>query len=1066
MAFTLALLLNGLEQLYAQDRTITGTIKSSDDQYGLPGANIVIDGTQSGTVTDADGHYSISVPTGATLIFSSIGYKTQKIVVSTQSVIDVVLEPDVAALDEVVVVGYGTVDKRDLTVPVSSVSAKQLKDIPINSAAQALAGRLAGVQVTGSEGSPNASVQIRVRGGGSITQDNSPIYVVDGVQVDNALSVIAPQDIESIDVLKDASATAIYGARGSNGVVIITTKGGKEMKTTVSFNSLYGVQELANKLDVMKPYDFVSYQYERSRGSSTGEDGFLSTYGHYEDLENYKQVPFVDWQDKTFGRSAKMSTNNVSITGGSAASQFSLSVTENKQEGVMLYSGFDRKLVNFRFDHNVSKRLKVGFNVRYNNTVVKGAGTSTPGSSSLNRLRHSVKYRPFLFPGQSVDTYDPNYAAETNANSLSLVNPVLLSKAEYKKTTTSVANINGYVSFDITKDINFRSTFGYDVTSGRENVFNDTITSVSKLNGANQPIASIKTTLSEILNNSNVITFSTAKINSPFTVHNRINFMIGQELYQTRSQSNFLESHLFPVGITPELAFGSMALGTPQIPTSSDVTSKLLSYFTRLNYSYDDKYLLTLTMRRDGSSKFAPKHRWGNFPSAALAWRISNETFMENIKGTVSDLKLRLSTGVAGNNRINDFLYLSQFEAYPPYEASGSQVIGYGPKRDNGNLVLPNSNLQWERTSTRNIGVDVGLFSNRIQFSVDVYSNNVNKLLLAKMVPSTSGYASQSQNVGKTSNKGIEFQVSGTPISSGKLQWNVNFNLSHNVNKVVSLAGQSSFLAFSGWGGSAAPADYVVKEGQPVGLMWGLVTDGFYKVEDFDYENGVYTLKNGVANDKSITALDPKPGVIKFKDRTGDGLVDDKDRTVIGHSAPKFFGGLNNQFTYRNFDLSVFVNFQYGNQILNANKLEFTSGYTPNSNMLTMMNQRWRNVDAEGQVVTDPQALQALNANAKIWSPLTSASSFYPHSWAVEDGSFLRINNITLGYNIPASILSKARISKLRFYTTVNNLAVFSHYSGYDPEVNTRTATSLTPGVDYAAYPRSHTYIFGLNLTF
>ena len=280
IAFTLALLLNGLEQLYAQDRTITGTIKSGDDQYGLPGANIVIEGTQNGTVTDADGHFSINVSAGATLVFSSIGYKTQKIVVSTQSVIDVVLEADVASLDEVVVVGYGTVDKRDLTVPVSSVSAKQLRDIPINSAAQALAGRLAGVQVTGSEGSPNASVQIRVRGGGSITQDNSPIYVVDGVQVDNALSVIAPQDIESIDVLKDASATAIYGARGSNGVVIITTKGGREMKTTVSFNSLYGIQELANKLDVMKPYDFVSYQYERSRGSSTGEDGFLSTYGH------------------------------------------------------------------------------------------------------------------------------------------------------------------------------------------------------------------------------------------------------------------------------------------------------------------------------------------------------------------------------------------------------------------------------------------------------------------------------------------------------------------------------------------------------------------------------------------------------------------------------------------------------------------------------------------------------------------------------------------------------------------------------------------------------------------
>jgi len=1048
--------------LAAQTMKVTGTVKSGDDNVGLPGTSVIIQGTTIGTVTDADGHYAIDASPGATLVFSSIGYKTQTVTISNQTTVDITLNPDAASLEEVVVIGYASVERRDLTSAVSSVNAKQLKDIPINSAAQAITGRLAGVQVTTNEGTPNAQVTIRVRGGNSITQDNAPLYIVDGVQVDNALNVIAPQDIQSIDVLKDASATAIYGARGANGVVIITTKGGHAQKTTVSFNSLVGIRQLANKLDVMKPYDFVMYQYERSRGSMADQNTFTKTYGNFDDLENYKQVPFVDWQDKMFGRTALMTTNNVSLTGGNAETQFNLSVTSNTEQGIMQTSDFDRKLINFRFDHQLSKNVKTGFNVRYNYTVINGAGTSNAGSSSVNNLRQAVKYRPLLFPGQNAETYDPNYAAETNANSLSLVNPILLAQQTWQKEIQSTTNINGYVAIDITKFLNFRSTLGADISTDQFNNFYDTLTNTSKQNGAGAPVAALTNNYKTIINNSNVFVFSAGKLFPSFGRSNQLDVLLGHEILPTTVKSNYTESHGFPIGISADRALNNMALGTPQTPpTSSMLPSRLLSFFSRVSYAYKDKYQLTATFRTDGSSKFARGYKWGIFPSLSGAWRISDESFMQPLQSTFSNLKLRMSWGRAGNNRIADFLYLSQFDGNNVYyDANNTLITGYKPS------ALANNFVQWEVTTSRNVGLDVGLFNGKVQTSIDVYKNTTDKLLLNAQVPPASGYTGQIQNIGASSNSGVEVQLTATPVNSGNLLWTSTFNISFNKNKIESLGGLQSFLQPSGWAGSNVPSDYAVIVGQPVGVIWGLVTDGFYKVSDFDYVNGNYVLKNGVADDKAITGK-AAPGVIKFKDLNGDGVIDlDHDRQNIGNTTPKFFGGFSNQFSYKNFDLSVFVNFQFGNKVLNANKLEFSSGYTPNSNMLSIMNGRWRNVDASGNVVTDPEALETLNANATIWSPMTTNSSFFVHSWAVEDASFIRINNVTLGYTVPAALLSKIRISKLRFYATANNLAVFTNYSGYDPDVNVRRSTPLTPGVDYSAYPRSRAYIFGLNLSF
>jgi TonB-linked SusC/RagA family outer membrane protein len=1048
----------------AQNRTVSGIIKSSD-QDPLPGVSIIEKGTSNGTVSDTDGKYSLTVSNNAVLSISFIGMAPKEVSVGDQTMLDVILDYDVAELSEVVVIGYGTVERRDLTSSVSSISNKQIKDIPINSAAQALAGRLAGVQVTAAEGSPNADVQIRIRGGGSITQDNSPIYIVDGMQVENALNVLSPQDIESIDVLKDAAATAIYGARGANGIVIITTKGGRQQKLTVNFNSLIGVRQLANKLDVWKPYDFVRYQYDRSRGNTTAENSFLSDYGAFEDIELYKGVPFVDWQDEVFGRTALMQTYNVGVTGGGKITQYNVSMTSNTEEGVMLGSDFDRKLLNVRLDNNIGTRVKIGLGGRLNHTIVNGAGTAEPGSSGTNRLRHSIKYRPFVVPGQPLDYYDPEYALETNANSLSLVNPLLLVAQEYKQELTKVANINGYVSVKINDFLSFKSSLGYDYTRERTRVFNDTVTNASKSNGQGLPLASLDRNNATIVNNSNVLTFSSEGLKSIFGTKHKLDVIAGEETYEKRTTIDFLESKFFPRGTSPGEAFGQMGnLGEIQ-PTSrvTESTEKLLSFFARANYAYNDKYLVTLSYRADGSTKFAEGNKWGMFPGASVAWRISSEPFFNNLTKTISELKVRASYGASGNNRIADFLYLSLFEPGGYYSLNGETVVGYTPS------ALGNANLKWESIVSKNIGIDAGLFNNRLQVSVDYYNNSSKDLLLDRVVPALSGYTTQIQNIGESSNKGVEIQLSGTPVDRSNFTWNVNLNISFNENKIESLGPDlSSFLQSSGWGGNNQPADFIVKVGHQVGTVWGLETDGYYRIEDFNYDTGtgIYTLKEGVPTNQGITSVAPQPGLLKFRDITGDGFVTDDDRTIIGRTSPKFYGGLNQQFTYKNFDLSIFANFQYGNDVVNANKLEFTSGYTVSSNLLAEMDGRWRNVNDQGQVVTDPAALAELNENATLWSPMTTASSFYTHSWAVEDASFLRINNITLGYSLPPIAFGKFKIKNFRVYGTVNNLAVFTNYSGYDPEVNTRRNTRVTPGVDFSAYPRSRGYIVGLNVTF
>lgn len=1060
------------------------------DENGVPmrGVSVTVKGTRSGTATDVDGNFSLNVTKpGVELVFGFVGYKNVTVTAGGDAPISVKMQREESSLDDIVVIGYQSVKRIDVTGAVSSVNARQIKDIPVNSASEALTGRLAGVQIVTTDGEPGTDAQIKVRGGVSITQDNSPLYIIDGVQVENGLSYISPQDIATVDVLKDASSTAIYGARGANGVVIITTKSGKDAKTTVSVNSFVGQRRLANELAVMSPYDFVTYQWERTRGVVKDSTSFADTYGaNWSDLDKYKTVKPVDWQQEVFGRHAFMQTHNISISGGNRSTRFNISGTLNDEDGIMVTSGYHRKLVNFKLDHTANEKLQVGFTARYNNQVRDGAGTNTEGGREYAKLRATVKYRPLITNSNlGVDDYDADYYDQSaSGNGLSIVNPLVLANMNYRKTYLDAVNIGGYLTYTFNKWLSFKSTVGADLNFQTANAFDDTLTNNSKNNAASTPVVRVTTQSVRTLNNSNVLTFSNSKLNTGFSARNKISVLLGQEVYTVAGKTNDIQLGYFPLGISPEKALGQLSLGTPfpLNPVTSSAESSIFSLFGRVDYSYDQKYIASFSIRGDKSSKFAPDHRLGYFPAGSLAWRISREKFMENVS-FISDLKLRLSYGMAGNNRISDYLYLTTMSAYP---TGGAIPVSYGLNGNNlagyVSSYLANPLLKWEKAISRNIGLDLSMFSNRLQISVDGYINDGQDLLVNAPIPSTSGYSSQLQNIGTTRNSGIEFQVNGSIIAKKDFTWTANFNMSFNKNTIKKLAsGQSSYVQASGWGFSGALEDFLVRVNGPVGTIYGFESDGFYTLDDFDYNTttSTYTPKKGVVA-TSFFGI-PQPGSIKIKDLNGDGIVDaDHDRKPLGNTTPLFFGGLNQQFTYKNFDLSLFLNFSYGNKIENASKLDLSNAYNVGTNMLEIMAGRWKTIDANGKVLQQvvstggvqsvvgapPAELAAANPHPTIWQPQRGTNAaFAVTSWAVEDGSFLRVNNLTFGYSLPAALLNKIKVKRLRVYGTLNNIAVLTNYSGADPEVNTQRYSPLTPGVDYSAYPRSRSYILGINLT-
>ena len=1048
----------------AQTLRITGRVIDDSSNAGLANVSVVVVETKNGVSTDANGNFSINVTgrTSATISVSYVGYRPVLQKTNGKTPVTITLGKEESQLDDVVVVGYSTVRRRDLTGAVSSVNSKQIRDVPLTSAAEALTGRLAGVQVTTSEGSPGADVIIRVRGGGSITQDNSPIYIVDGVQVENALQVISPQDIASVDVLKDASTTAIYGARGANGVVIITTKGGRAGKTVVSYNGSFGWRELSKKLDVLRPQEFVQWQYERALlANDTG--AFKKTYG-WDTARNiypdYSKSNFLDWQERMFGEKAGYQNHNVSVSGGNAATTFNLSLTANREAGILLESGFNRNIAAFRLDHRASDKFRVGFNVRYLDQTIKGIGTTNSGTRQTNRLRHAITYRPLdLKTTPSADEFDEDYFRLSGQIS----NPVLINQQEFRRAFTTGTNVNGYASYRLIKNLTLKSTIGYDVQERRDNQFFGPITGTAR-NNQGFPVARVNTNNSITINWTNTLQYSRSNLGGG---KHDFDVLLGQEIFDQNFRSYNQEVRYLPMDITAENVFARLELASPpsinfQQPNPSTYISparRIFSLFGRANYTFNKKFTGTVTLRSDRSSKFAYEKGALVFPSGQISYRFSKEKFMDGLS-FIDDAKIRVGFGIAGNNRIGDLLYLQLYNTNGQYALNNVLVPGYNPSS------LANFNLQWEKNYSTNVGLDLSMFKNKIQLTIDAYKNTGKELLLGVAIPATSGYTSQIQNLGFTSNKGIEFQIVANPVSNKNFSWTSNFNVAFNKNRVESLGPVTEIERTSGWQGSDGANDYLVKVGEPIGLMYGFKSEGWYTVNDFDYNatTGAYTLRAGVPNSQAYTGA-VRPGTQKFTDVNGDGFITFADRAVIGDANPDYTGGWNNQFTYKNFDMSIFFNWVVGNDVYNANKIEWTDGSFPNTNLLGVMRDRWTNVDAQGIRITDPVALTKLNANAKTWSP-NNANRFYLTNWAVEDGSFLRVNNITVGYTLPKQSLQRLKISSLRVFGTVNNLATLTNYSGYDPEVSTRRGDPLTPGVDFAGFPRAVVWVFGTNINF
>lgn len=1079
---------------WAQTRTVTGRVVSDSTKQPVSGVTVSLKSGKGRTATDANGQFSIAVPANgnSVLVFSSVGFNQQEIPVGQKTAVNATLANSSDALNEVVIIGYQAVRKRDLLAASSQVTAKDLKDNPLNSAAEALQGRLAGVQITLAEGAPGADAVINIRGRGSITQSSEPLYVVDGIPTDNALSTLNPQDIESLNVLKDAASTAIYGSRGANGVVVITTKGGRNTngKTIVAYNTYYGVQKLAQKIDMMNAYEFVGYQYERALWlADSSITRYIPSPITWDAVQKYRDYPTYDWQERTMGRNALQSSHNVSVSGGNATTTYNLSLTANKQQGILINSDLTRKNLNFKMDHKGSDRFRFGFNVRYTDQLVKGAGTSDVGGAGSNRLKQYTRYKPLILPGEEEESYDPTLDLQNAGNGFNILNPILLANAETRRRYNTQLNVNGYFQFTILKNLVFRSTAGYNVNRTRNQSFDDTLTNNAKSNNK-QPLVLLNNLEGIQITNSNVLTYSNSAF---FGKRNSFSALIGQEIQKTTNSGSIQDVRYFPVGTTADKAFNNLQLAAasttayPQpLPSSTQVPTALASFFSTMDYNYDQRYFAKFTIRADGTSIFGEKNRWGYFPSGAVSWRISREKFFSS--NLVNDLRLRLSYGTSGNNRITPFSYRTQYTspANGGYGLNGALVGIFTPAN------LGNESLRWESQVAQNLGLDVSLWKSRVTLTVDAYSNKSKDLLLNQTIPSSSGYTTQFQNIGATQNRGIELQLSGNIINRKDISYSAAFNISFNKNKITSLGPNLQILRNSGWfSGSNFPADYLLKVGEEVGAMYGYINDGYYTLDDFQavpFSNSLYPqyntqyiLKKGVVSNAGILANALQPGSPKYRDLNGDGKVDaDNDRTVIGHAQPKFFGGLSQTFTYKGLELNVFANFVVGNDVFNANKLEYGSAYGSQVNLLRLDNDRWKMIDENGtsvqRVVTisgtqyilgvDSATLAGVNRNAKIWFPSTSVNGFYSQSYAVEKGSYLRINNVTLAYNFPRSLISKAKMSGLRLYATVNNLATITGYSGYDPDASTRRSDPTTPGVDYAAYPRARTYVVGANVTF
>ncbi|MBR6118675.1 MAG: TonB-dependent receptor [Paludibacteraceae bacterium] len=1138
-----ALLLLGMA---AEARVVTGVVK---DQTGetIISATIMVQGTTIGTVTDFDGNYSIEVPDGATtLVFSYVGMKTQELAI-TGDVMNVVLSDEAEALEEVVVTGYGTTKKRDVVTSVASVSADQIKDIPVASASEALQGKLAGVTVVTTEGAPDADVKIRVRGGTSLTQSNDPLYIVDGMPV-SSISDIAPSDIASMDVLKDAAATAIYGAQGANGVIIITTKDSDteddKMQFHVDYSGFIGWKKIAKKYEVMNPYEFALMQYEWAYQKDNSLSALRSNFYAYFDelynttkyksedeitqtdlavlLDEYKDPAkheFIDWQERTFGRTGFNSNQSVSVSGGNKNANFTLSYNRIDDKAIMEQSSYTRNNISAKAKFKPFKNFTLGFTTRYSSTDVLGSGSNAikdNGTSTESRLRNCVVYTPTTLLSKDAGTGDED---ETFG---SLYDPITTIRDNYKLKKDRKWNIQGYVSYKFAKYFTARADLGYESRHITTDRYYGPTTYFSRNTG--RPGIAGGTAQIQVIDEytSTLTNHNTLEWKQTFENSHNVSVLVGEETIirkgSTQTENGFGYKGSYDVENGEIFNYMGQAAYC-EFTNYIYPRDNQLSFLARANYDYKGRYYLTGTFRADCSTRFAKGNQWGYFPSGAVAWRMSDEEFMEGASSWLSNMKFRLSIGMAGNNNVDlGYLhqdFLSQTTTYIDLQGTGTSsnilVLGGSDK------IAFNPDLKWETTITRDFGIDYGFFNERLTGTIDLYWNTTKDLIIRQIMPARYNY--QYKNIGSTRNMGMEFSIKGVILDhkSKSLSYNlsVDANISFNKTRITDLGGVTQMLAQTSCFGSSeylTTAEFLLEVGQPVGNVYGYETDGYYTAEDF-VSYCVTTDEWGLAGAQprygsNFLTNKIQPGSIKFKDQDGDGKITEADKVILGNTVPTHSGGFNINFNiggdkWGKFDLAANFTFAFGNKILNLSKMEYTTvtDKTKMRNLLASMsyNNRYSLFATDGSYMPDfiaqtlPQtaivdgttgetnyflfgnsyaslAQQLTEANAakgaNTYNPIMS--DYLVTDQCMEDGSFLRLNQLTIGYSLPKVWMEKTKvINNIRVYVQGTNLFCATKYSGLDPEVDTRSSKNpLTPGVDFSAYPKSRGINIGMNIQF
>jgi TonB-linked SusC/RagA family outer membrane protein len=998
-----------------QTKRVFGKVFNSANEP-LPGANVTLKGTTVGTTSDKTGYFTLMVPDNKTvvLVVSSVGFTPQEVDVTNNENVNVTLKEGSSELADVVVVGYGTARKKDLTGSVGTVGLSSIEKTPIFGTSQLMQGRVAGVQVTQTNSQPGSSFTVRIRGTNSITSSSDPLYVVDGYAGAD-IAALNPNDIVSIDVLKDASATAIYGSRGANGVVMITTRRGSSGKKAITFDGYTGTQQVANKLDMMDAQHYAQYMNETYANLNP-----TSTTKPFSDAQINSLGKGTDWQDELF-RHAKISNMNLGFTGGNADSKYYLSLNYFTQDGVIINSNYKRGTLRFNLDSKVSDQIKVGLSsqISYENQLQ--ANVNTTGGSTGGTLLDALLFNP------GIPVYDSTgaFTYQNGPTNYSIIagNPVAAANLNSDKNKNTRIFANFFAEYEPIKGLKLRSSFGGEYRNFRNDVFRPSTSFLGTLNGGGY--AQIVTNNNYNWLNENTITYDKA-----FNKEHAINFVGGftyQEFKNASVTSTVTGLSTNNLG-TDNLAIGGATDG------SNTTLNRLASFLGRVNYRLLDRYLFTFSFRADGSSRFGDNNKWGYFPSGAFAWRVKEENFLKEVEA-ISDLKFRASYGITGNQEIPNYLSLKQYPANT-YWLGQARVNGFSPSN------IPNPDLSWESTKALDIGFDLGILGNKVQLTADYYNKKTTKLLYDVLLPNTSGFTKMTQNLGSVQNQGVELAINTINIDNKAIRWTTNFNISVNRNKVLDLGpyksqftGNVSSNLFPGGKTSS-----ILQVGKPIGEFYGYVFDGIWQSTD--------QIK------KSGTKQNVKPGDPIYKDLNGDSSLDASfDRQVIGHALPKFTYGFTSNLTVGQFNLFVLIQGVQGVDILNENKIEMETGLPYANKFAYVFDQTWR---GEGTSNTLASAGNSLRRNLGVTSDM------------LENGSYLRFKTITLSYNLPLPKLSPVfKVASL--YATAQNLITITDYSGYDPEVNsysntTNNYTSLN--VDYNPYPNIKTYTIGMKLGF